>query len=76
MFRSYRTQDLVMNLFSFLGSLAHTFGSLQLDDSSTSLIALLAGVVGGWRLTGWHEQLKVKRAKIARKEQMIERKPD
>src|SRR6202012_359792 len=64
MFRSYRTQDLVMNLFSFLGSLTHAFGSLQLDDSSTSLIALLAGVIGGWRLTGWQEQLKMKRTKI------------
>jgi hypothetical protein len=65
-----------MNLFSFLGSLAHTLGSLQLDDSSTSLIALLAGVMGGWRLTGWHEQLKAKRAKIARKTQATPRKPD
>jgi hypothetical protein len=65
-----------MNLFSFLGSLTHAFGSLQLDDSSTSLIALLAGVIGGWRLTGWQEQLKMKRTKIARKEQMVQRKPD
>jgi hypothetical protein len=56
-----------MNLFSLLGSLVHGFGSLQLDDSSVGLLALLAGMAGGWRLTGWHEQLKAKRAKIARK---------
>jgi hypothetical protein len=65
-----------MNLFSFLNSFAHFFSSLELDDSSLGLIALLAGMAGGWRLTGWHEQLKAKRAKIGRKPQIGPRKPD
>ncbi|MGH8138421.1 MAG: hypothetical protein ACREVV_09530 [Steroidobacteraceae bacterium] len=56
-----------MNVFSFAAPLAHFFSSLQLDDSSISLLALLLGMAGGWRLTGWHEQLKAKRAKIERK---------
>ena len=56
-----------MNLVSIVGSCAHFLGSFQLDDSSVALIALLAGMVGGYRLTGWHDQLKAKRAKIARK---------
>ncbi|HEY6483425.1 MAG TPA: hypothetical protein VIY54_07845 [Steroidobacteraceae bacterium] len=65
-----------MNLFSFAGPLAHIFNALQLDDSTVSLLALIAGVLGGWRLTGWHEQLKAKRAKIERKPDPLPRKPD
>ena len=47
-----------------------------MDDSSVALIALLAGMIGGWRLTGWHEQLKAKRARVSRKPQGLPRKPD
>jgi hypothetical protein len=66
-----------MDLFSSLGTLAHAFNSLQLDDSSAGLLALLLGMIGGWRLTGWHEQLKAKRAKIASdKSRAAWRKPD
>jgi hypothetical protein len=65
-----------MNLVSFIGSFAHFFASMQIDDSSVALIALLAGMAGGWRLPGWHEQLKAKRAKIERKAQVLPRKPD
>jgi hypothetical protein len=54
-----------MDITSLTGSLAHVLRSFQLDDSSVALIALLAGMVGGYRLTGWHEQLKAKRAKVA-----------
>lgn len=53
-----------MNTASFTG-LAHMLSSLTLDDSSLALIALLAGMAGGWSLTGWREQLKMKRAKAA-----------
>lgn len=65
-----------MNVFSFAAPLAHLINSMQLDDSSVSLLALLAGMAGGWWLTGWHEQLKAKRAKIARKAQSEPRKSD
>jgi hypothetical protein len=36
--------------------LLSSLGSLTLDDSSLALIALLAGMAGGWTLTNWWEQ--------------------
>jgi hypothetical protein len=53
-----------MDVFSFVGSFAHSVGALQLDDSSVALIALLGGMYGGYWINGRHEQLKAKRAKI------------
>jgi hypothetical protein len=52
-----------MNAISFA---QQHLSALQLDDSSIALIALLVGMIGGYRLTGWHEQLKAKRAKVRR----------
>jgi len=53
-----------MDLSSF-GSL---LGSLSLDDSSIALIALLAGMTGGWLLTNWwDQQLRTKKLKANRK---------
>jgi hypothetical protein len=50
---------------SALGSL---LGSLTLDDSSLALIALLAGMAGGWILTNWRDQqLRMKKLKANRK---------
>ncbi len=50
---------------SFIGSL---LGSLSLDDSSLALIALLAGMAGGWLLTNWwDQQLRTKKLKANRK---------
>jgi hypothetical protein len=63
-----------MNVFA--GSFARFFSTFQLDDSSVALIALLAGMMGGWRLTGWHDQLKAKRAKIQGKPQEWSGKQD
>jgi hypothetical protein len=55
-----------MNLSSF-GSLPHFLSSFTLDDSSLALIALLAGMAGGWALTNWRDQqLKTKKMKINR----------
>jgi hypothetical protein len=65
---------LQMNVFSFAESFAHHMSTFQLDDSSVALIALLVGMIGGYRLTGWHAQLKAKRARIAGKPQAITRK--
>ncbi|MFL6602009.1 MAG: hypothetical protein ACJ8R9_11850 [Steroidobacteraceae bacterium] len=67
---------LMMNVFSFAAAFAQHLRSFQLDDSSVALIALLAGMIGGYRITGWHAQLKAKRAKIAEKPRVISRKPD
>jgi hypothetical protein len=66
-----------MDITSIAESLPHFFSTFQLDDSSVALIALLAGMMGGYRLTGWHEQLKAKRAKVTSgKPQGTTRKPD
>jgi hypothetical protein len=56
----------MMNVVSLAG-FSHMLSSLALDDSSLALIALLAGMAGGWSLTGWREQLKTRRAKAERK---------
>jgi hypothetical protein len=53
-----------MNVVSFAG-VAHILNALALDDSSLALIALLAGMVGGWSLTGRLEQLRERRARAA-----------
>jgi hypothetical protein len=58
---------LMMNVLSLADSFAQHIRTFQLDDSSVALIALLAGMIGGYRLTGWHEQLKARRAKIAQR---------
>ena len=44
------------------------FSSFTLDDSSLALIALLAGMAGGWTLTNWRDQqLRIKKLKADRK---------
>ena len=48
----------------------------QLDDSTISVLAMLIGIVGGWALTGLHQQMKAKRVKMTRKQQPTLRKPD
>jgi hypothetical protein len=51
--------------FSHLSSLLSSF---TLDDSSLALIALLAGMAGGWILTNWRDQqLRMKKLKANRK---------
>ena len=65
-----------MNVFSLADSLARHLGSFQLDDSSVALIALLVGMIGGYRITEWHAQVKAKRAKVERKPQATVRKTD
>ena len=67
---------LMMNVLSFADSFAQHMRTFQLDDSSVALIALLAGMIGGYRITGWHAQLKAKRAKIGGKPQGFPRKSD
>jgi hypothetical protein len=59
-----------MDAISLAGSFA------QLDDSSVALLALLLGMIGGYQLTGWHTQLKAKRARIAQRPRGRTRKAD
>jgi hypothetical protein len=50
------------------GSLSQLIGSFTLDDSSLALIALLAGMGGGWLLNHWRDQqLRTKKLKVDRK---------
>jgi hypothetical protein len=51
-----------------LSSIGSIVSSFTLDDSSLALIALLAGMVGGWTLTNWRDQqLRIKKLKADRK---------
>jgi len=58
--RGYHSMD--------LGSLPHLLNSFTLDDSSLALVALLAGMAGGWALTNWRDQqLRTRKLKVNRK---------
>ena len=52
-------------IFDVASSLPHLLSSIQIDESSVSVLAMLAGVIGGWVLTGLHQQMKAKRVKLA-----------
>ncbi|MBX5461176.1 MAG: hypothetical protein IRZ28_08805 [Steroidobacteraceae bacterium] len=62
-------------LFEVVRQLPHLLATLPIDDSSISVLAMLAGLVGGWTLTDWHKQLKAKRVKVERQRQQL-RKPE
>jgi hypothetical protein len=62
-----------MDFFS-LGSLAHHATAFQLDDSSVGVIAMLAGMLGGYWINGRFEQLKAKRAKVVARPGQPQRK--
>lgn len=53
-----------MSLFE---SFAQIVGAFQFDDSTISVLAMLLGIIAGWTLTGWHQQMKAKRVKVARR---------
>jgi hypothetical protein len=59
-----------MNLPFFADLMQHTLGTFQLDDSSVALLALLGGMMAGYRLTGWHDRLKARRARVARSQDL------
>ena len=51
-----------MNLSSLIEPIQHV--SYAIDDGTLALMALLAGMIGGWKITGWREQLKAKRVRV------------
>jgi len=63
-----------MNVLAYVQSVQQLITSIPIDDSSISVLAMLAGIVGGWTLTGLHQQLKAKRVRLARKAQSLPRK--
>jgi hypothetical protein len=63
--------------FDAVRALPHLVRSLPIDENSVSVLAMLAGIIGGWTITSWHQQLKSKRVKLAsRKRQEQLRKHD
>jgi len=63
-----------MNVLAYVQSVQQLITSIPIDDSSISVLAMLAGIVGGWTLTGLHQQLKAKRVRLARKPHSLPRK--
>jgi len=67
MFGPSHTRDFTtMDLLSLAQPLSHAIGALSLDDQSASVLAMLAGIVGGWTLTSFRP--KAKKVKIDRKD--------
>jgi hypothetical protein len=62
-----------MNIAAFFAPIQHL--SFAIDDSTLAVMALLAGMIGGWKFTGWREQLKAKRVRIEHKTEPL-RKQD
>ncbi|HWG29097.1 MAG TPA: hypothetical protein VN676_00990 [Steroidobacteraceae bacterium] len=54
-----------MNLFSLIEPIQRV--SYSIDDSSLALMSLLAGMIGGWKITNWREQLKARRVRVRNK---------
>jgi hypothetical protein len=64
-------------VFEAVRALPHLARSLPIDENSISVLAMLAGIIGGWAVTGLHQQLKAKRVKLnPRKRQEPPRKPE
>jgi hypothetical protein len=54
-----------MNLSSLIEPIQRV--SYSIDDSSLALMSLLAGMIGGWKITNWREQLKARRVRVESK---------
>jgi len=63
-----------MNLLSIMEPIQHA--SYAIDDSSLAVMALVAGMIGGWKVTGWREQLKARRVRSDHKGGRPPRKAD
>ena len=55
-----------MNFFSLIEPIQRV--SYSIDDSSLALMSLLAGMIGGWKITNWREQLKARRVRVEDKQ--------
>jgi hypothetical protein len=60
-----------MNLFSLIEPIQRV--SYSIDDSSLALMSLLVGMIGGWKITNWREQLKAKRVRVESKSERSSR---
>jgi hypothetical protein len=64
-----------MDLIAMTQSVPQALNAL-LDDSTVSVLALLIGIVGGWKITGLHQQMKARKVKLSRKQPPLPRKTD
>jgi hypothetical protein len=63
-----------MSVFPFAESISNLMNSISIDDNGIAVLAVLAGVIGGWYFGNFREQLKAKRAEAQRKSAGIDRK--
>ena len=56
-----------MSVFPFAESVSSLMNSISIDDNGIAVLAVLAGVIGGWYFGNFREQLKAKRAQAQRK---------
>jgi len=63
-----------MSVFPFAESVSNLMNSISIDDNGIAVLAVLAGVIGGWYFGNFREQLKAKRAEAQRKSGGIDRK--
>ena len=59
-----------MEFLALAHSLSQLMGSVALDESSVSVLAMLGGIIGGWTLTSLR-QPKPKKIKIDRKDDSL-----
>ncbi len=63
-----------MNISSFFEAIQRV--SFAIDDSTLAVMALLVGMIGGWKFTGWREQFKARRVRIEHKTEPTRRQAD
>ena len=63
-----------MSVFPFAESVSNLMNSISIDDNGIAVLAVLAGVIGGWYFGNFREQLKAKRAEAQRKSGGTDRK--
>jgi heme A synthase len=56
-----------MEFFALAHSLSQVMSAVSLDESSMSVLVMLAGIIGGWTVTGLL-QPKPKKVKVDRKD--------
>jgi hypothetical protein len=62
-----------MNIAPFMEVLPQLVSSFSLNENSVGLLACLIGIAGGWYITTHRDQMKAKKAKIQRKEELTRR---
>ena len=56
-----------MDFLALAQPISHVIGTIQLDDNSMSVLAMLAGIISGWTITNYLRP-KAKKIKVERKD--------